>query len=117
MFRHQKRGSSIWGSEILSDLGRDNDKKNLFGGGGGGVGPNQKIMKRGEIQKKIFRFSDRLPHFSESGVRSPISETKFPRSLKERYLFLPVKNNDYCYDFAMIWKAYLKSLRPHACIL
>ena len=28
-----------------------------------GVFRNQKVMKRGEMQKKIFRFLDRLPYF------------------------------------------------------
>ena len=67
MFGTKIRALAFGDLEILSDLGRDihtygqkSAKKFLFLG----VFRNQRVMKRGEMQKKIFRFLDRLPYVS-----------------------------------------------------
>ena len=62
MFWHQKRDSSIWGSR---DIKRFRTKKNLFGGGGS----ESRGHETWRNAKKSFRFSDRLPYISESGVQ------------------------------------------------
>ena len=58
-FGFQNQGSRIWGSRDYKRFRTyyEKTKKNFL------VFRNQEVMKRGEMQKKFFRFLDRLPYF------------------------------------------------------